>query len=278
MFCDAPALVIAFYRMAGATALLLPFVRWRLVRDLSTATRWYIILAGFCLALHFAAWIHSVQTTSVASAVFLVSTQPLFAALLGYLFLRESIPRIAGIGILIAFLGMATIAAGDFHGGTQHFSGNFLALAAACLGAVYLLIGRKIRKDCAFLPYLFSVYLVSAVFLGGFVVGFGHRLFPYPPPTFFWMGMLAVGCSLIGHGSLNWAVRSIRIYLVNLAILVEPVLATVYAYFLFDQRQGILSRIGAALVIGGLAVAFLAERRLLLRNRPMAGSVPGATG
>ena len=83
--------------------------------------------------------------------------------------------------------------------------------------------------------------------------------------------MLAVICSLIGHGSLNWSVRKMRAYLVNLAVLTEPVLATFYAFWLFGQRPSPWIYSGAALVVAGLAAAVLDERRGM--QKPVPGNL-----
>ncbi|MBI4161945.1 MAG: DMT family transporter [Acidobacteria bacterium] len=255
--CEAPALVIAFYRVLGAVLILIPA---RILRPGREAERFSpaAALAGVLLGLHWGIWIRSVQVTTVASAVFLVSTQPVFAALLGRFLLGERVGRAAAGGIATAVGGVALIAGAD---GGGRLTGNLLAVFAAVLGAGYLLIGRRARTRMNFLPYLVQVYASAAASLGLLVAWFREPLYPYPPSTWFWIGMLAVFCSLLGHGTLNWAVRRMPAYLVNLAILLEPVLATLYALFLFGQRPGALLIPGAALVVGGLAAAFLDEGR-----------------
>ena len=88
--CDAPALVIAAYRLTLASILLAPFAchkkiwqKWN-----GSELRW-LSLSGIFLALHFAFWIASLKFTSVASSVVLVSTNPLFVGLGAWLFLKE---------------------------------------------------------------------------------------------------------------------------------------------------------------------------------------------
>ena len=87
-----PSLVIAAYRLVLASLVLLPLVAWReraVLRRL-TAREWGLALAsGVCLGLHFGAWISSLAYTSVASSVVLVSTSPLFVAVIAAAFLHE---------------------------------------------------------------------------------------------------------------------------------------------------------------------------------------------
>src|SRR5688500_16917117 len=82
---DAPPLVIAAYRVGLASLILIPVAGWRARVELRQLTRrelWLTSLSGFCLALHFATWITSLDYTSVATSVVLVNTNPLWVGLL----------------------------------------------------------------------------------------------------------------------------------------------------------------------------------------------------
>ena len=119
------------------------------------------------------------------------------------------------------------------------------------------MIGRSARHAVGFIPYLFGLYLSAAIVLFLVVLGAGLPLVPYPAATWLWLGVLTLLCSVVGHGSLNWAVRHLPAYLVNLAILLEPIFATLYAWWLFGQVPGGWLYPGAALVLAGLIVALL---------------------
>ncbi len=104
----APSLVIAAWRLTIATIVLAPIALSRYRSELSTLGKRELILAlmsGVFLALHFDAWISSLEYTSVASSVVLVSTTPLWVALLAPLTIKEPITRLILSGMLIALLG-----------------------------------------------------------------------------------------------------------------------------------------------------------------------------
>ncbi len=88
--CDAPALIIATYRMVFASLILLPYALYK-----KTGRTWgrkeigWLILSGFFLSLHFTFWIGSLKYTSVASSVVLVTTYPIFVGIGSRLFLKE---------------------------------------------------------------------------------------------------------------------------------------------------------------------------------------------
>ena len=132
----------------------------------------------FFLALHFATWITSLQYTSVASSVVLVTTTPLWVALFAPIFLRERVGPAAVTGMVLALVGGIVIGLSDacawqagrltcpslrtFFAGTT-FLGDFLALFGAWMAAGYLLVGRKLREKLSLVPYIFVVYGMAAL-------------------------------------------------------------------------------------------------------------------
>ena len=193
-----PSLVIAAYRLGLATLILSPFILTRNRIELGRIKRRQLqlmILSGIFLALHFAAWITSLEYTTVASSVVLVSTSPLWVALLSTFILKERLPAIAWIGILIALIGSVVVSGGqvcqiqpaglvcpnlpDFVKG-RAFWGDLLALVGAWMAAGYLLVGRKMRSDISLGSYIFIVYGTAAIVLIAAVLATGQKLVGYP--------------------------------------------------------------------------------------------------
>ena len=146
---EAPSIVIAALRLGFAVVAIAPFAITRYRSELRALTRHELLLAvlsGGFLAIHFAAWITSLEYTSIVSSVVLVSTAPLWVALFSPLFLKEALTRPILIGMLLALLGGSVIALGDScqidHGlvcpsfsgflRAETMFGNFLALVGAC--------------------------------------------------------------------------------------------------------------------------------------------------
>ncbi|MBA3533396.1 MAG: DMT family transporter, partial [Ardenticatenales bacterium] len=105
---EAPPLVEAAYRCVLATLILLP-IAWITARDelrrLSPQSWWLALGAGFFLALHFATWTSSLEYTSVASSVVLVTTNPLWVGLLTPFMSTDRISRLTALGIAISVVG-----------------------------------------------------------------------------------------------------------------------------------------------------------------------------
>ncbi len=258
--CEAPALGIAFWRLLFASLPLVPLGGRGLSR--ASASTWGLALAaGTLLAVHFATWISSLAFTSVASSVMLVATQPVWVALLAPLFLGER-PGVGGVaGMALALTGTALLAGGDLLLGGQALAGDALALAGAVSGAAYLMIGRRLREQVAFTSYLLMVNGAATLVLGLLAWLGGVRLGAYPPATWLWIALLAAGPHLIGHGLLNWSVRRLRSFTVNVAVLGEPLLAALYAALLFDEIPGAAFYGGALLIAAGIWLAMREETR-----------------
>ncbi|MDO9130623.1 MAG: DMT family transporter [Anaerolineales bacterium] len=269
---NAPSLVIAAFRLTFASLILAPLALTRHRAELRSLTRRELLLAllsGVFLALHFATWISSLEYTTVASSVVLVSTSPLWVALLAPLFLRERLVRSVLIGMLLALIGGVVIALSDacswqnglacpslaeFVKGNAFF-GNSLALAGAWTVAGYLLIGRSLRAKMSLVPYIFVVYSMAAVALIVIMFAAGETPLGYPPLTYVWMLLLALVPQLIGHSTYNWALRYMPAALVAVTTLGEPIGSTILAYFILREAPTWIKIGGAAMILAGIWLA-----------------------
>lgn len=248
---SSPAVTVAAWRVAIAGAALLPpfLLRSPKVgrRDLSLS-----FLSGTFLALHFAFWVASLRHTTVASSVVLVSTSPLFVGLLSSV-LGERPSRAMWEGIALSTAGAALIGWGDFAVGGGALWGDALALLGAAMAAAYFVVGRRVRRRLGLLPYIaFSYGAAGVVLLSVLGILARDALLPRGG-DWVWLVLLALGPQLLGHTSLNWALRFLPAAAVALVTLGEPVLSGLWAYLLFGEGIGPLQGAGFALVLGGIA-------------------------
>jgi drug/metabolite transporter (DMT)-like permease len=272
---EAPSLVIAALRLGFAVLAIAPLAIVRYRSELRLLTRhdlWLGVLSGAFLAVHFAAWITSLEYTSIISSVVLVSTGPLWVALFAPLFLNEQLSRAVLIGMLLALLGGTVIAMGDsceisgglvcpsmsgiLHG--DALLGNFLALVGAWAVAGYLLIGRRLRRGMSLVPYIFLVYGVAAVALCVAMLIAGQRPVGFSGMTYIWILLLALVPQLIGHSTFNWILRYVPATLVAITTLGEPVGSTVLAYFVLQEIPAVLTLFGGFLILAGI---YLSSRK-----------------
>ncbi|MFP4343248.1 MAG: DMT family transporter [Anaerolineales bacterium] len=254
----APALAVAAWRLTLASLILAPVTlatRRRELASFSRRERRLALVGGVVLAAHFATWITSLALTSVAASVVLVTTSPLFVGLFAYLFLHEELPPRLAAGMLLAIAGAIVIGVGDLEGGTHRITGDLLALAGALAAAVYFLIGRSLRARLSLLGYIFPVYGLAAVALLLFALLQGVPLLGYSPLTWLWLLLIALIPQIVGHSSLNWALRHLPVTYVSLAVLVEPIGSTLLAWWILQEAPPETAVLGGLLILAGLAIA-----------------------
>ncbi|WP_027365305.1 DMT family transporter [Desulfotruncus alcoholivorax] len=261
---DAPSLVIAFYRI-GLTVLMLAPVTlatgWAELRSMKRRDVVMACLSGFMLALHFAAWITSLNYTTIASSTVLVNMHPLFVITGGYLFYKEKISPSGLVGAALALAGCLVIGVSDFRIGGQALYGDILAVIGAITVSGYMLVGRGLRNHLSLLPYIVIVYSVSAAALLLAVLAYGLPLSNYTPNTWLMFFLAALIPTIMGHTVFNWAFRYVKGAVVSVSILGEPVGATMLAYFIFAQVPTLSQLAGGLIIIAGLVIFIQSNAR-----------------
>lgn len=263
--CEAPPLIIAAYRLTLATLILVLFTLPSTLREFRRLGRREIlpsIIAGLFLCFHFAFWITSLNYTSVASSVIFVTTNPIFVALASNFFFRERLSAALFLFILVAVLGGLIIGWGDFGRGLESLYGDLLALLGAVMATGYLLVGRQVRQKMDLNAYITLVYGVASVFLILLGLISGDDFFNYPPRTYFLFLLLALGPQLVGHTTLNWALKFFSATLVAVFILGEPIGATILAYLILGEPLSKYLLWGGPLVLLGIFFSAREERKL----------------
>lgn len=257
-----PSLSIAAWRLALAALILAPLVLARHRAELARLGKREWLLAGAAgafLAAHFAAWILSLEYTSVASSVALVTTNPIWIGIASWLLFRERLGRLMLVAIGLAIAGSAVVFLADggepAAGGSAPVLGNTLAVVGSLTICGYLLIGRGLRRSISLVPYVGVVYAAAAICLVVLALASGAPLGGFARESWLMLAALAVGPQLLGHSSFNWALKYLSATLIALAILGEPVGSTVLAWWLLGEPVGAVKLGGMALLLVGIYLA-----------------------
>jgi len=268
---EAPAIVIAAYRM-GIAALIVGPTAVGLTRGkvkLRVPDLLLCLAAAAFLALHFGSWIASLEHTSVASSVVLVTASPLLVALASRVFLKEPLERRVLVGIGLGFAGSLVIASGDLRfGGRQELLGDGLALLGAVAMTGYLLLGRKLRATVPLMPYIAVVYAGSALLLVAGSAITGSSLVGYTGQTYLFLALVALIPQVAGHSLLNWALARVRATVISVSVMAEPVVSTILALFILEEVPPVTSLAGGVVILAGIYLALRrrgAERPLTAR-------------
>jgi len=274
---EAASLVIAAWRLTIASLILIPVAVSTHKQELSGLKRRELALAllsGIFLALHFATWITSLEFTTVASSVVLVSTIPLWVAILSPFTIKEPIRRAVLIGLVFALLGGVVVGISDTCSLTsagltcpklgnfiqgRAFLGDILAILGAIMGAGYMLIGRRLRPKMSLVSYISLVYGMAAIVLIIIMFSAGEKPIGYSPQIYLWLILLAILPQLIGHSTFNWALGYLSAAYVSITLLGEPIGSTFLAYFILHEKPTPIKLMGGVLILVGIYIASRSE-------------------
>ena len=279
---DAEMLAIAAWRLTLATAIVLPLVWRRAVpgwRALDSRTLWLLLGASALLAGHFATWISSLEYTSIANSVVLVSTAPLWVALIGRATGTLRLSRLMTWAVVLSVIGAAVIGWGSARVGINTLRGDLLALAgAACMGA-YLLVSQRVQRTLDFAPYVGMVYGGSALLLWLTCLAAGTPMRGFGAGTWWALAGIALVSQVVGHSGYNWSLRHLRPDFVAVTLLAEPIVASVLGLILFREAIPAATLGGGVIILAAIAMAAaaqLAEQRAGVGDAARTGS-PAAT-
>jgi len=250
----APALAVAFWRNGLASTGLVPaaLVSGRR-RDVPVRTWLVAAAAGLVLGAHFAAWISSLSSTTVAASVALVATQPVWTALIGRM-TGERLTARAWAGIGLALVGVVIVTGVDVHASTHALRGDVLALIGGMLAAGYVSLGSVARRRLTTTDYTAACYSVAAVALLVAALAAGQPLVGFGLRTWLCIAAITAGPQLLGHSVFNRLLRSVGPTVVSVAILGEIVGSALLAAWWFGERPSAGLAPAAACIIAGVVL------------------------
>lgn len=252
----AGSVTIAAARMTLASLLLAP--SWWLARrrgDKSPETA-PTLLAGVALALHFASWISSLSFTTMAASTVIVTTNPVWVALVTVVRERRWPSRATLLGMSLSLLGAVILALGDARASDAARSpllGDALALVGAWAATGYYLASRRAQERGAGLSTTApAVYSVAALVLLPIALAAGDLGALARRDVAGWVVALAVLPQLVGHTAFHWAMKYRSPTAVTTVILLEPVGAAIIAAGAFGERPSLVTLLGALVLLVGV--------------------------
>lgn len=269
-----PPLLIAAARLAIAAVALTPLALRRHIYQVTRMSRRdlsLIALAGLCLAIHFTTWVSSLQFTTVLVSVVIVSTGPIWVAILEVLFLHIRLSRLVVAGLLIALAGGVIIGipissepeltARGVDDLSETATGALLAWTGALSVSVYMLVGRVLRARLPVIPYVWLVYSVAAICGCAVILLTATRVTGYATEGY--VVLLAMGLipQLLGHSSLNYLLEYFPAALVSMFSQLEPLGSALLALVLFRELPPEQQIAGSVIIVIGVLVASRGEFR-----------------
>jgi drug/metabolite transporter (DMT)-like permease len=214
------------------------------------------LLFGLVAGVHFLSYIAALNFTSIAHALTVVYTAPVFVTLFSAWFLKEPIAPRKYLGILIVLVGVGVLVGFQPALDSRMLIGDGLALISAITFGVYSVIGRSQRTRYPLLTYAFATYAVAglsalpAAVLNWTPAGYGLR----QVASLFVAGALPLG---LGHTLYNAALRRTHATYVNLVATQEVTGGVILGALILGQLPSANSLAGALITLAGIAVVLL---------------------
>lgn len=213
-------------------------------------------LYGLVTALHFALYIASLQYTTIAHALALVYTAPIFVAIFSWLVLKETLTLRKWIGIGVAVAGVAVLAGFEPTLTPRMLIGDGLAVGSALCFGIYSVAGRSQRDRYSLIAYAGTVYAAGALWLLP-VAGWNFSPGGYGWPAL--LSVIALGALplALGHTLYNAALRRVSATVVNLVATQEVTGGVVLGILLLQEIPTVTTLVGALVTLAGIVLVVL---------------------
>ncbi|MHC4777013.1 MAG: DMT family transporter [Planctomycetota bacterium] len=264
---------VAVWRLGVTAAVFLPLAAPRLVAEisaLSTKARLAMVLAGIAFGLHFVLFNTGFEYTSYESTVVLIAAQPITAAVLGYVFLREKVNLRMAVSIVIGTVGLVILVWNDYTFRPEHLVGDAIVLACVLAIVVTYVFARRLRQVLSYPVFVFCLFSTATVTAWVYLLIDGQRLFHSDTGALGWacIGVLILVCTILGHTSFNYVTKWVPLFYTNIVIISEPVLAIVLKYALRSRFEvfresdlTLLQIVGGAVMALGIVIGFAGKRK-----------------
>tara|TARA_B100000401_G_C52764140_1_gene699816 strand:- start:421 stop:1278 length:858 start_codon:yes stop_codon:yes gene_type:complete len=247
------AISISFWRMFLASFILWIFSLFKPQGKIKISkNRNKIIYAGVLLGFHFALFFEAIKITSISNATFLGTLAPFFTLILEIYFLKRKFSRVVLLGLIVTFFGSIIILVYDFDLSTSFTLGNIYAVLCSICLAIAFVIAEKVRENENTIVYTRTLYLSAALTL--LLISFFANETLMINNHIDFLGLLFLGLvpTIIGHNSIYYAIKYVSPTIVAAFPLGEPIIATILAYFIFNEFITFNIYIGGALTLVGL--------------------------
>jgi drug/metabolite transporter (DMT)-like permease len=253
---DTGPVASAFWRCALAVPVLWAWVALEKngVRD--TFSFLPLALAGLFFACDLGVWHFSILYTSVANATVLANLAPIFVTLAGWLFWRRKVTRLFLAGMFVAIAGMFVLVGPNFAVGGRPLVGDALGALTAVFYAGYFLAIKAARDARASTARLMAwSTTITALILLPIALAMPQPFLPSSAAGWWVLVGLALVTQVLGQGLIAYAFAHLPASLSSVSLLIQPVMAAIFAWALFNEAIGPAQFAGAALVLAGIWIS-----------------------
>ncbi|MEH1782142.1 MAG: EamA family transporter [Nostoc sp.] len=227
---------------------------------------WLLLAMGTSAGTYLLLWAWALSQTSVANVALLSNLNSLFVALAGYLLFGRRFDHRFVIGLVIALGGAIAFELNKVQFATDQILGDTLALLTAVFMATCMLLIERLRTRFSTATIMLWRCGVTTMFLLPVLPFLEDRLLPYSWTGWFFIIFQALFCQVLGQGLLAYSLSRISSGVVAVTLLLEPVLASIFAWFIFSEQVGLFDWATFAVVLVGIYLAQSSQSTVQVTN------------
>ncbi|WP_199339812.1 DMT family transporter [Nostoc sp. FACHB-892] len=227
---------------------------------------WLLLAMGTAATTSLLLWAWSLSQTSVANVALLSNLNPLFVAAAGYLLFGRRFDNRFIIGLVIALGGAIAFEVHKMQFATDQILGDVLAFLTAIFIATYLLLIEQLQARFTTATIMLWRCGVTTMFLLPILPFIEERLFPYSWMGWFFIIFQALFCQVLGQGLITYSLSRISSSVVAVTLLLNPVLSSIFAWFIFSEQVGLFDWATFAIVLVGIYLAQSSQSTVQVTN------------
>lgn len=262
-----PGVISAFYRMAIAAALLVPFALF--TKQLKIPNRKllaYTVLCGFIFASDVAVWNIAIQQSTATQATLLTNLSPVWVGVGAFIFLKNKPKTNFWIGTAIAIFGMVMLVGFRFFFKLDFDLAFVFAILSGVFYAVYMLLSKHVLYKVEVLPFITISTLSSAIFLAILSFFLDQPFSGFSKMGWFVLVIQGVVCQLLAWLLLGYATKHMRATRVSVSLLGQAVLTTILAWLFIGEEISLQMILGGIILLLGIRITFYDKKLWLKRS------------
>ena len=258
-FSDVDPIMTAFYRIFISLPFFLFFSSFNIIEKVKFPefNNNYVIflVSGIFFALDLICWHWSIKLTTVSKATFLSNLAPIVVIIFSLIFLKERFSKFFYLAALLSMVGMLMLLGESFKFNKSQFIGDLLGVLTAVWYGSYIVTISQLRKKYNSTSIMFLSGIVTAIILLIVSILFEQSLIPQSLFTITIIFLLGFICQFMGQSFITYSLAYLSASLSSLCLLIQPIAATVLAYFFFQEKLTTIQFFGSALILIGIYIA-----------------------
>jgi drug/metabolite transporter (DMT)-like permease len=191
----------------------------------------------------------------VANTTLLANIAPIFVTAAAWLLFREVPRKLFLAGLAAAIAGTLLLIGANFGQHGSALLGDALGVITAMFYAAYQISVTRLRAHVPTASLMAWISAMMAVMLLPIAWASGEQLLPHSDMG--WMKLIGIAlfAQVIGQSLIAWAMAHLTATFSSVGLLLQPVMATLFAWILLGEIVGPLQFAGGVLVLAGIALA-----------------------